>query len=161
MQTSYGVAGHLIRVLLGWFLATVAGSIFMLLAFRIPRLQRESIGELLIAFPTFLPLFIVTTALITLIPGAVIVVAGEIMSIRRWYFYCVCGMLAGVCGVLSPLQMSIWAGVRWRWQNISIEQFTNWPMMMIALGGALSGLVYWAIAGCHAGFRAAGTPAAR
>lgn len=158
----YRIATHLLRILLAWALATAVGGGFMLLAVFIARLKRESLGELLATVPLFLPLSIYLTALATVLPTAAIIVTGEILSARRWYFYCVGGVLSGVCGVLSPLRISPWGGFRWSWQKASLDQLANWPMILIALGGALSGLVYWAIAGRQAGLRASfGKVAAR
>lgn len=88
----------------------------------------------------FHPLTIVVVAMfaayVTVIPAAVVIAAGEIFGLRRWYYY-VLG--AGVSAQFQALVdgRSVMPGLE--------------TVSLFFAGGSLSGLVYWSIAGRHAG----------
>lgn len=73
---------------------------------------------------------------VTLVPAAVVITIGELMRIRRWYYY--------VLGAGLSSQMQILIGAQYTKSNVD-------TMGIFFIGGCLSGLVYWAIAGRKAG----------
>jgi hypothetical protein len=86
--------------------------------------------------PTTIFVVAVFAAYATFIPATVVITVGEFLSLRRWYYY-VLG-----AGISSQPQVLIAAQ-------------DNKPSLEMAglffIGGCLSGLVYWALAGKVAG----------
>lgn len=72
----------------------------------------------------------------TFIPAAVVIAVGELMSLRRWYYY--------VLGAGLSSQLQILIGAQYNSPNADM-------IGIFFIGGCLSGLVYWAIAGRKAG----------
>jgi hypothetical protein len=73
---------------------------------------------------------------VTFIPAAVVITIGELLQIRRWYYY--------VLGAGLSSQMQILTGTQYTMSNIDM-------MGIFFMGGCLSGSAYWAISGRKAG----------
>lgn len=72
----------------------------------------------------------------TSIPAAVVIAVGELLSLRRWYYY--------VLGAGISSQPQVLIAAQGNEPNLEMAGF-------FFIGGCLSGLVYWALAGRVAG----------
>jgi hypothetical protein len=95
------------------------------------------------------PIAAIVVAVLASVPAAIVIVLGEAMEVRRWYYYSASGGFTGLIVSLSGSGSRI-PRLPSRFPSI-LDNFT----FILFVSGCVGGLVYWATAGRNAG-RSAG-----
>jgi hypothetical protein len=147
---------RIMAVAVGCVVAIAAAGVILSLAIWLGMLAGSGFRDINFGLIRYIMLFAVPlTATLSLVPTLVLVLYGEWAAKHHLPYYVAGGALCGIVSLILHVGLSMWrgssAGRLIELTSLDAVLKLAAVIMMVAVTGALAGVIYWALAGRRAG----------